>query len=461
MKNIIFCKLSVISQVKEICSQLLSLKLLILVLTFNFLFFSANSFSQNFGVGINITGSSANPKSLLDLDAAGMNPKAGLLLPRMSTTERDAITSPIPESLLIYNTDSHCFEAYYNGVWVSWACLGSCLVPSQPMAGTNIPSPTQIVWNWSTVNNPVSYKWGTNSSYSSATDIGINVSYTQTCLSCNTSYTLYVWAYNACGNSSYTTLTQNTSACSSPAPCLWNSSNTFTDSRDEQTYSQVQIGTQCWMAQNLNYGTCIACVTGGQTDNGKPEKYCVNSGATTDNYPSCICPYGGLYEFGEAVQYFNGATNITSWSPVPTGNVQGVCPNGWHIPSHYEWTTLEQAVCAQSPAGPDCSNTAFPYDYIGNSPVGTNEGGKMKETCTTDWTTPNTGATNNSGFTALPGGNCYGGVFSNAGNFGWWWAATETNYASAWDRHLEYLSATVHIDSGNKKNGFSVRCLKD
>ena len=174
-------------------------------------FFIFQSFSQNLGVGINIAGNPANSKALLDIDATGMNPKAGLLLPRMTTVERNAITSTIPESLQIYNTDTHCFEAYYNGTWVSWACLGiACQVPDAPVAGTNTPSQTQIIWNWNTVSGATGYKWNTSNTYGSATDIGISTSKTETGLSSNTSYTRYVWAYNTCGNSSATTITSNT-----------------------------------------------------------------------------------------------------------------------------------------------------------------------------------------------------------------------------------------------------------
>ena len=504
------------------------------VLTFYFLLFTITCFSQ---VSINNPGAAPNSSAMLDV----ISTTKGMLIPRMTTTQMNAISSPAT-GLIVFNTDCATLNYYNGGSWITLGNIGSvttpgsitgntvacqnstnsysiapvagassgynwsvppgstlsygqgttaitvtfgtvtgnlCVTantvcgtsnpscqlifigaPSAPIAGTHIPSSTQIVWNWSDVISPVSYKWGTSTTYSSATDVGTNTSYTQTGLTCNTSYTLYVWAYNTCGNSSsYATLTQPTSNCG--LPCTYNSSYSFTDGRDGKTYSQVQIGTQCWMAQNLNYGACIACVNGGQTNNSIPEKYCVNSGASTDNYPGCTCPYGGLYEFGELVQYLNGATNTTRWSPVPTGNVQGVCPNGWHIPTHFEWTTLEQAVCAQSPVGPDCSNTAFPYDYIGNNPVGTNEGGKMKETGTTHWTTPNTGATNNSGFTALPGGNSWGGVLSNTGSIGWWWSATESNSSSAWVRDLGNSSAKVEIAGGNKGNGFSVRCLRD
>jgi hypothetical protein len=183
------------------------------VLLFFILFNGVNSFSQNVGVGINIAGNPPNPKALLDVDATGMSPMAGVLVPRMTTADRSLITAPIPESLMIYNTDTHCFEAYYNGGWVDFGCLATgCQLPAAPAAGTNTPSPTQIVWNWSTITGASSYQWNTTNTYPGA---GVNVvtspAYTQTSLTCNTTYTLYVWADNSCGNSTATALTQTTS----------------------------------------------------------------------------------------------------------------------------------------------------------------------------------------------------------------------------------------------------------
>ena len=86
-------------------------------------------------------------------------------------------------------------------------------VPTTPTAGTHTPSQTQIVWNWSTVAGATGYKYNTVNNYSTATDNGASVTYTQAGLTCNTAYNLYVWAYNACGNSAVRILSQSTSAC--------------------------------------------------------------------------------------------------------------------------------------------------------------------------------------------------------------------------------------------------------
>jgi uncharacterized protein (TIGR02145 family) len=199
-----------------------------------------------------------------------------------------------------------------------------------------------------------------------------------------------------------------------------------------QTYTSVIIGTQCWMTQNLNIGVGIFG-SQDQTNNGTIEKYCYG------DIPANCNVYGGLYQWAEMVQYFNGATNTTSWNPVPSGPVQGICPAGWHLPTDAEWTTLTT--------------------YLGGEGI---EGGKMKETGTTHWASPNTGATNSSGFTALPGGyRRSDGTFISLAYYGYFWSASEYSATNAWIRYLYYLNASVSRTYYGKSYGFSARCLQN
>ena len=195
----------------------------------------------------------------------------------------------------------------------------------------------------------------------------------------------------------------------------------FTDPRDDQTYNSIQIGDQCWMAENLNIGIMING-SNNQTDNSIIEKYCYdNSTANCDEY-------GGLYQWNEMMQY------------TTTQGMQGICPADWHLPTDGEWTILT--------------------DLLGGLDVA---GGKMKETGTSHWVSPNTGATNESGFTALPGGFCIvsAGVFLYLGQSGYWLSSTEYSETNAWYRSLSYNNNIVNHDNITKFSGFSVRCLKD
>src|SRR5690606_15049986 len=129
----------------------------------------------------------------------------------------------------------------------------------------------------------------------------------------------------------------------------------------------------------------------------------------TSNYET----YGVLYNWTAVMA---GSASSTA---NPSG-VQGVCPTGWHLPSDAEWTELS--------------------DSLGGSSVA---GGKLKETGTTHWFSPNTGATNETGFTALPGGYRFNpGEFKYIKNFGYWWSATEDNTASA----LYWIMSYYHSD---------------
>ena len=87
----------------------------------------------------------------------------------------------------------------------------------------------------------------------------------------------------------------------------------------------------------------------------------------------------------------------------------------------------------------------------------------MKEAGTSHWLSPNTNATNSSGFTGLPGGNRFGlnGAFYNIGAGGFWWSSSENGTNDAWNRELNYIDGKVSRYNYFKQNGFSVRCLRD
>jgi len=212
-------------------------------------------------------------------------------------------------------------------------------------------------------------------------------------------------------------------------------SGTFTDSRDGNEYNWAQIGNQVWMAENLAYLPSVNMVADGSEDAAGSYYYVygyngtnVTDAKATANYNT----YGVLYNWPAAM---NGAASSTT---NPSG-VQGVCPTGWHLPSDAEWTELT--------------------DYLGGTSVA---GGKLKETGTTHWASPNTGATNETGFTALPGGyRYYDGTFNDFGYYGGWWSATEGGADGAWHRHMEGSYSYVLRYGYDKEVGFSVRCVRD
>jgi uncharacterized protein (TIGR02145 family) len=192
---------------------------------------------------------------------------------------------------------------------------------------------------------------------------------------------------------------------------------------DGNTYKTIQIGTQTWMAENLktttyNDGTAIPNIKG--TDAWGT----VSTGAYCDyyNFPAYSAIYGRLY----------------NWYLAASTNPQNVCPTGWHVASDTEWTVL--------------------IDYLGGESVA---GDKLKEAGSAHWPDPNAGATNESGFTALPGcGRYQPNSFSNVGAHGDWWSSTEYDSYGG-EHHLSFFGSYVDSDPFYKDAGLSVRCIKD
>ncbi|MFH0842171.1 MAG: fibrobacter succinogenes major paralogous domain-containing protein [Bacteroidota bacterium] len=207
----------------------------------------------------------------------------------------------------------------------------------------------------------------------------------------------------------------------------------FTDSRDGNIYHGVKIGDQVWMAENLRYLPGVVGPATGSSTTSYYYVYGYNGTSVTDaKGTSNYTTYGVLYNWPAAM---NGATSSTA---NPSG-VQGVCPTGWHLPSDAEWTELT--------------------NYLGGESVA---GGKLKEIGTSHWNSPNTGATNESGFTALPGGyRKLDGAFSNIGGTGYWPSTTENITFYNWSRSMYWDISDVYRSNGEKESGFSVRCVKD
>ncbi|TAL59627.1 MAG: T9SS type A sorting domain-containing protein [Bacteroidetes bacterium] len=209
---------------------------------------------------------------------------------------------------------------------------------------------------------------------------------------------------------------------------------TFTECKDGDNnyYPVVQINTQLWMAENLkttkhNDGTAIPNIKGDDWDTLTIGAYC-----DYDNTPANSTTYGRLYNW-YAVDN-NAATKMAS------NGGKNVCPTSWHVSSDAEWTTLTDYLVGESVAG-----------------------GKLKETGTTHWTTPNLGATNEKGFTALPGGyKCYDGIYRDIEENSLWWSSTECSTIYGWNRCMYYFIALVGRGGDSEKfYGFSVRCVRD
>jgi len=197
-------------------------------------------------------------------------------------------------------------------------------------------------------------------------------------------------------------------------------------SKEEGASKEVTIGKQVWMTQNLNVD---------KFRNGDP----IPEAKTNEEWSKAG-------ENGEpAWSYYNNNPDngdrygkLYNWYAV--NDPRGLAPEGWKIPSDEEWSRLADFLGGKSVAGTKMKSTDFWADYEGKSVNGTNE----------------------SGFSALPGGFRYSnGTFTGIGNNGYWWSATESNTNYAWNRYVDYSYSDVYRGDINKEVGFSVRCVRD
>jgi uncharacterized protein (TIGR02145 family) len=196
---------------------------------------------------------------------------------------------------------------------------------------------------------------------------------------------------------------------------------------DGNIYHKVSIGTQIWLTENLrtthyrNGDSIPLVITDAQWKTLTTGAWC-----NYDNLPSNAKTYGRLY----------------NWHAV--NDSRGLCPEGWHVPSDNEWNSLALFLGGESVAG-----------------------GKMKTTGTIEqgngsWYAPNTGATNSSGFTGLPGGYRinYGNYYS-IGNVAYFWSSSDTTLLNSWNFVLDANNENLIRHYNFQTNGFSVRCIKD
>jgi uncharacterized protein (TIGR02145 family) len=192
-------------------------------------------------------------------------------------------------------------------------------------------------------------------------------------------------------------------------------------------YQPLTIGSQVWMLKNLNVD---------HYRNGDSIPEARDAKAWTDLKTGAWCYYNNDPAMGAIYG------KLYNWYVV--NDPRGLAPDGWHVPTNIECTELE---------------TCLGGSYVA--------GGRLKHTGTVDsgiglWFSPNTGATNSSGFSALPGGGrSSNGRFNGIGSFGVWWSSTENGSSEAWGRNLGFSNANIFSIYDFKGSGFSVRCIKD
>ena len=259
-------------------------------------------------------------------------------------------------------------------------------------------------------------------------------SYTSNLIGLTPATTYYVRAYatNNVGTAYGEERTFTTPASQDGEPC--HGAVTLTDV-DGNTYNTVQIGKQCWMKENLRttkYANGASISQGSYTSTSITVAYWYYPNNSSSNKAT----YGLLYNWKALMR------NSSSSSANPSG-VQGICPNGWHVPSDAEWTQLINYVSSQPQY--QCGSTGMNHAKALASTTGWEA---STSTCSVG---NNQGGNNATGFNALPAGSATAN-FGQTANF---WSTTEYYYV------LTYNKAYVYYTNGNKERGFSVRCVKD
>jgi uncharacterized protein (TIGR02145 family) len=394
------------------------------ILFVNYTLLIVNCYPQ---AAINTTGNSPDNSAVLDISSTD----SGVLINRMTTAQRDNIANVCSctpaQGLMIFNTTTNCFEAFVNGGWYSISCPAPCSPPAAPVAApASVLNCTSFNANWSASAGALYYFLDLSTVSSFATfvpgynnlNVGNTTSFSVIGLTANTNYYYRVRAATTCPSpNSGTIMAVTTSVC-------FTCGNAITDSRDSKSYPTVLIGTQCWMAKNLEATKYL---------NGDNVQF-ANDDATWQFDPNgayCYYNYASSSIYGPL---YNRLAAVDS---------RGLCPNSWHLPSQAEWVTL--------------------FNYLGGTSVA---GGHMKETGLTHWQSPNTGADNSSGFKALPGGlrdgNVSGPGFTNSPYWACFWEGPPYNEFG--NGLIVYWDGTQVLYNGigwYDQYGFSVRCVEN
>lgn len=269
-------------------------------------------------------------------------------------------------------------------------------------------SQVNLIWTDNS-SNELGYKVQRKSGTTNFADIASldsNVSvFNDTGLTSNTDYTYRVYAFNSYGNSSYS------------------NEQLITTGVPGTNISSVTICNQTWSSQNLNVS---------HYRNGD-----VIPQVTDDNEWSALTTGAWCWYNNDSAGY--GARYGKLYNFYAVKDSRGLAPEGWHVASDSEWSVLDNC--------------------IGGSLI---SGGALKEAGLTHWRSPNAGATNSSGFSALPGGYRFNdGTFYFNTTHGYFWTATDFNLSNAWFRNVYYFHTELIRNYLTKVNGYSVRIVKD
>jgi hypothetical protein len=410
------------------------------------------------------------------------------------------------ETGLTCNTFYTCYAWAYsacgNSAATTLAQATSTNPPAVPIAGTHVPSPTQVIWNWSTVPAAAGYKWNTTSDYSGATDMGTATTRTESGLTCNTAYTRYAWSYNNCGNSAYVVLTQSTSVFPPASPVagahvasqtqvVWNWNTVAGATGYKWNTVNDYNGATDMGAATTKTESGLNCNTG-YTRYAWAYSACGNSTALTMSQTTFSCPLTCGSSF--TVIHAAGTT-----APVAKTVTYGTATNIPGEPARC-WITSNLGADHQATAVTDASEESAGWYWQFNRKQGYKHDGTTRTPNTTwtgsisessDWTLANDPCATELGtgwriptltewnnvdaagnWTSYTGpwssplkihaaGSLTNtdGSLSNRGAYGNYWSSSQSSAVNGW---FLFISSNASATYGNSKAyGFSLRCVRD
>jgi uncharacterized protein (TIGR02145 family) len=406
---------------------------------------------------------------------------------------------------LVCNTSYDRFVWAYSNCGVSTAttltALTSNEAPVAPTAGTHTATSTQIVWNWTAVSGAAGYRWSATDDFASAQDMGTSVSRTETGLVCGTSYTRYVWAYNACGNSISTTLTRTTNtqapatptagthvadytqivwnwnAVSDAAGYKWSTTNNYATATDmgtstTTTETSLVCGTS-YTRYVWSYNSCGQSTARTLTKSTVACFVCGNTVAKT-HVAGNVAPVNKTTTYGTVTNVPGETTKCWMTSNLgadhvatsPTDNTEASA--GWY----WQFNKMQGYKHDGTTRTPNSTWISWYAEYSNwvsdNDPCTLELGNGWRTATKVEWT--NVDATGGWGgyantyasllkLHAAGRLNLADGSLANRGLYGTYWSSTQSTEELAW--RLNFNAGSCTVGTIDKPNGFSIRCIKD
>ena len=361
-------------------------------------------------VSINTDGAAPDASAILDIKSTNK----GLLPPRMTFAQRNAIVNPAPGLVVVCTNckadGTECLSLFRGGKWEN--LIGHCTLPVPPVGALHLHETTWIIWTWNPAPIATGYKWNTTDNYATAIDVGTSTHKIESGLTAGTSYTRYVWAYNACGNSPSVMFTEQT---------LVNCGSSFTKTHTAGTVAPV--------TKTVTYGTVTNIP-------GEVSKCWITRNLGASQQPTAVddnteASAGWYWRFNRLQGYKHDGTTLTpAWASFSSEStdwesVNDPCTillgNPWRIPTYTEWLNVD--------ANGNWINWLGPW----NSGLKIHAEGYLN--------------------------HFENGVVTNRGAAGYYWSSTQLTSVNAWALYFDIGNS--NMEHSFKPFGYSTRCIRN